>query len=359
MQNRLQKLRKLLAAQNLDAVLISSVPNIIYFTGYANFSHIERDGYLLITKDKNYLITSALYYHEVKDAVKHFEIHERTRNRNTRVILQELLSERQRCGFEASNLTVAEHTTILPSTNEWLPVDLSLLREKKDPEEIDATQEAARFGDKVFDMLLQNINRDISEKSLATFIEITAKQADADISFAPVIAFGENAAIPHHHTGHKKLAADTCILMDFGIKKYNYCSDMTRTVFFGKPSATFIKIYQTTLDAQKKSIEYITNCLDKNEPVIAGKIDQTGRDYIVSRGFPPFNHSSHGIGLEVHEAPHLFPDYKNHVEENMVFSIEPGIYLPSEMGVRIEDDFAIQNNKLIQLTKSSRELIEI
>jgi len=184
------------------------------------------------------------------------------------------------------------------------------------------------------------------------------RKAGFDISFPPVVAFEENAAIPHHNAGSKRLKNNNLVLLDFGAKVENYCSDMTRVFFMGSTADERKKVYNATVYAQKKAIDYIEEKLDKNEKVISTTIDSTARDYVTNLGYPPFNHSSHGIGLEVHEKPHISGS-EEPLEKGMVFSIEPGIYLPGKFGVRIEDLFAIQNNKLIPFTHSPKELIEI
>ena len=141
-----------------------------------------------------------------------------------------------------------------------------------------------------------------------------------------------------------------------GIKYENYCSDMTRTIFIGQPTDEQKKIYQTVLTSQELAIEQFNNETMKQKEIKqihANEIDKVASDFITSRGFPSIPHSlGHGIGLEVHEAPHLSPKSKEILTNGMVFSIEPGIYLPDNMGVRIEDLFTIQNNELTQLTKS-------
>ena len=150
------------------------------------------------------------------------------------------------------------------------------------------------------------------------------------------------------------------ILLDFGIKKDFYCSDMTRTVSFGHTSSEKKKVYQTVLDSQQKAIEYITHKLSKKETIMCSSVDQISREYIIQKGYPSMPHSlGHGIGIAVHEAPRLTPVSLEQLQNGNVFSIEPGIYLPGKFGVRIEDLFSISNNTLTQLTHSDNSLIEL
>ncbi|MBI2334310.1 M24 family metallopeptidase, partial [Candidatus Daviesbacteria bacterium] len=170
-------------------------------------------------------------------------------------------------------------------------------------------------------------------------------------------AFGKNSSIPHHQTGDKRLTInDKLILLDFGVKLNGYCSDMTRTIFFGKPSEKQRKIYETVLEAQKIAIRFINS----GKKIKAKDVDKVAREYIKSMGFPDIPHSlGHGVGLEVHEHPYLSSKSKEELKEGMVFSIEPGIYIPDFGGVRIEDLFVLENRNLRQLTTSHKNLIEL
>ena len=135
---------------------------------------------------------------------------------------------------------------------------------------------------------------------------------------------------------------------------------MTRTIFFGKAAIEQKKVYETVRVAQEKAVRYIEQQLKNNLKVQASHADKAARNFIVKNDYPSFPHSlGHGIGLQVHEAPHISPQSKDVLTDGMVFSIEPGIYLPDNLGVRIEDLYAIQKGKLIQLTQSPKDLIEI
>lgn len=150
------------------------------------------------------------------------------------------------------------------------------------------------------------------------------------------------------------------VLLDFGIKVDNYCSDMTRTIFYGKASNKQKKIYQTVLEAQTKAADFLNQQIKSKKKVIGKEVDQVARDYIISQGFPAIPHGlGHGIGLEVHEAPRLSPKSDDEITEGMVFSIEPGIYIPGYGGVRIEDLYVVEKSGLRQLTGSSKDIIEL
>ncbi|MCR4305907.1 MAG: M24 family metallopeptidase, partial [Candidatus Daviesbacteria bacterium] len=189
----------------------------------------------------------------------------------------------------------------------------------------------------------------------------------AVISFPTIAAFGKNSSIPHHQTGNTKLGPESSsgregqvILLDFGVKFENYCSDMTRTIFFGKPTGKQKDIYNEVLESQQKAVDYIKGLIKTGQEIRSAGVDKVARDYILSKGYPSIPHSlGHGIGLEVHEHLSLSPKSKESLKEGMVFSIEPGIYLTDFGGVRIEDLFVYEEKGLRQLTVSPKKIITI
>lgn len=360
-----KKLQAVHKKYHCDALLISSVPHIIYLTGYSGFSQIEREAYLLITKRNQYLLTDGRYTTAVKKLVPDFQIIEHSAKQTIVQNLQEIISNEKitAIGFEATNLTVAEYTKFSTIKISWKHITLDTLRIQKTAQEIKTIQKACDIGDKAFLHIQSYFKKGVSEQEIALEMELFIKKNNADLSFSTIVAFGENAAVPHHQTKDKRLKTNDYILLDFGVKFENYCSDMTRTIFFGSATNKQKNMYEIVRMAQQKAVDYINNNLamkqSNNEPInlSASEIDHAARSYIISQGYPSIPHSlGHGIGIEVHEAPRLSPNSKEILEEGMVFSIEPGIYIPDFGGVRIEDLFTIQRNKLIQLTKSSKNL---
>ncbi len=370
-ESRLSEFRQLLTDHNLDAALVTAVPNIFYVTGYSGFSLEEREAFLLIINQPQgsktpgvgaYILTDGRYVTAVKEAVKHFTLVEIGSRYSMKKAFEKLVTQHaiEKLGIEENNLFVYEYKTFLPFVKETMHVPASQLRIKKTHDEINAIEQACTIGDKAFSAALGQIAPGMSERELAFHVENSMRKHDAEPSFRTIVGFDEDAAIPHHMTGEKKLGESGLILIDSGAKVNNYCSDMTRTVFLGKASASQKKMYQTVLAAQEKAVLYIQQTLEKDEPVSALTADSVARDYILSQGYPSIPHSlGHGIGLEVHEAPTLSPVSQHQLEEGMVFSIEPGIYLPGNAGVRIEDLYVIQNNALRQLTQSPKNLIEL
>lgn len=365
MLNRVSKTKTLLKKQTLDAALISDVYDIFYLTGFSNFAVEECEAFLLISKKGNFVFTDGRHAEAVRTQVPHFTLIERTANNPLDKILKTLAKKLhiKKLGFDENNITFAEHRLVSACFNDLNHFSISDLRMIKDSNEMSSIKTACQIGDKAFRYIQTKIKRGITEKQLAFELEIFIKQQGADLSFPSIVAFGSNASIPHHQTGNSKLVKNSFVLLDFGVKHDNYCSDMTRTIFFGKPNEKQRKMYQTVLEAQRKAIDFfdkvrpsLRSDLTKREIRIkASDIDKAARDYIISQGFPSIPHSlGHGIGVEVHEAPSLSSRSKQTLENGMVFSIEPGIYIPGFGGVRIEDLFTIQNKKLVQLTNAPK-----
>lgn len=353
--NRLKKLKKSLAANKTDGLVVSSAVNIAYLTGYSNFSRFEREAYLFVTESDTLLFTDGRYIEGVRNILPkgvkvflHTELFKKIKS-----------SKVKKIGVE-QNLTIAELKRFKKGTGLNFVLTESiveLLRAVKDDEEIKDIRLACQLTDKTHSHVLGNIRMNITEKEVAWEIEKIIKGEGAELAFNPIVAFGANSAIPHHKSSNKKLSnKDQFVLLDFGAKVNGYCSDMTRTLLTKTASNRARKIYQTVLEAQQKTIEFISRTGSDPE---AKAIAIFANEYIVSKGSDPIPHGlGHGIGLEVHEEPRLSLKSKNKLVSGNVFTIEPGIYIPGFGGIRIEDDYLL-GNKLEQLTKSPKSLIEI
>lgn len=364
MNDRLSHVREILREQSVNALLISSPASIIYLTGYAGFSPIEREAYLLVSEASHYIFTDLRYTEAIKKLVPHFTLKEITSQ--TPFLKQlETISKAEDIsilGIEPDNLTVAEFTKVKPLFSTIKPIHLREFRMIKTDKEIESIQDACSLGDQTFDYIVPKIKAGMSEKDVALEMEMYIRKHGGTLSFPTIVAFAENSAVPHHMASDKRLKTNDIVLLDFGVEIDSYCSDMTRTVFIGKPTAEQKKVYETVRIAQEKAIQFLQNNLDKisNTQVKAFDVDKASREYIMSQRYPSIPHSlGHGIGVEVHEAPTLSPRSDETLTNGMVFSIEPGIYLIGKFGVRIEDLFAIQNGKLLQLTYAPHNLIQL
>ena len=362
LKDRLDQIKKQLKSSKLDAVFISSVSNITYLTGYANFSNIEREAYLIIGEDFQYIITDGRYSEAVKKEVpSHFTLYERNHKKTVEDLFKQLKSGIKEFGIEEDNLTVSEYKVVSKHFKKLKHFELGSLRGIKTKEEIKKIAQAAKIADKAFEFILKKIKVGVTEKEIGQDLERFINDQGVATSFPSIVAFGKNSSVPHHQTGNKKLdSGGQFVLLDFGVKFENYCSDMTRTVIFGEPSKKQKEIHAIVHEAQKKASEFLSARIKAGKAVIASEVDKVARDYIISKGYPSIPHSlGHGIGLEVHEHPYLSFKSKEELKEGMVFSIEPGIYLPDFGGVRIEDLYVLEKDELKQLTNSSKDLINV
>ncbi len=223
----------------------------------------------------------------------------------------------------------------------------------KDSDEQEKMMIASQINDMAMDRLKDYIKEGITEKEMEDYLLNIYKELGAEgYSFEPLIAFGGNAAEPHHFPDNSILQEGQCILFDIGCKKDNYCSDMTRTFFFKSVSDEHRKIYELVQKANEEAIKSI-------KPGLALKdIDKVARDIITKAGYGPyFTHRlGHFIGMDVHEYGDVSSTNDNRVEEGMIFSIEPGIYLNGDIGVRIEDLVLVTGDGCIRLNNYQKDL---
>lgn len=356
MASAISSLRGKISENNLDALLISSIPNIIYLTGFSSFSKDEREAYLLITKTSNYIFTDGRYSEAVSKTVKDFKLIEISSSLSLSDSIKKIVGKQKliKVGVEEDNLTVSEYKKFKNIFKKTVDFNVNEIRIIKSEDEIKKIEKACKIGDLTYSHILKKLRIGITEKEIATELEFFIKRRGAEISFEPIVAFGANSSVPHHQTSNTKLRKNQIVLLDFGAKFEKYCSDMTRTVIFGKATAEQKKIYQTVLVAQQKAIDTLK--LNVN----LSNTDEIARKYIVDNNFPTIPHSvGHGIGLEVHEDPHLSPKSKDRLKVGMVFSVEPGIYIKNFGGVRIEDVLVLTKKGPKLLTHSKKELIEL
>ncbi len=342
---------------NVDAVLLSSPSHLRYFLGDNGFSPFERDAFLLVAKNHAYVITSLLYANEINN--KNFTVLVRDAKISYANHIENICEKEKikSLGFEEDNLTFFEYKVIKKKVPVFMPFQTRNLRMIKEKFEIDAIEKSCIIADKALKKSFPFLKKGITEEEFAGIFEKEVAHAGAKLSFPTIVAFGKNAATPHHLTGQTKLTSQSVVLIDCGVQKNSYCSDMTRTFFVKKPSLEEKRAYEVVKKSQEEAITYIEEKLRKHEKILASSVDEISRHYISSHGFPSIPHSlGHGIGIDVHEAPSLSPNSKDLLTNGMVFSIEPGVYIEGKLGIRIEDLFVLSNNQLIRLTNTPYQL---
>ncbi len=349
----IKKFKKTLQEKNLDAFLVSNFYNIFYLSGFRTLTENEREAWMLITSKNNYLFSDSRYINS-EDKEKRLITPEKGLIKH----LQEIFEEEKikTCGIEADDLKISEFNKLknyFPKIN-FIETEKLLLkqREIKDEKEIEKIKKACGIADQCLSEIIKIIKIGQTEKEIAFKIEFWLKEKGYDLAFYPIVAIDKNSSIIHYDTrngNNKKIKKNSVILMDFGVKYQNYLSDITRMIFFGKPTDKQINVYQNLLSIQEKTLK---NSYSKTTQ----EIDQYCRKLIKEKNLPNYPHSTgHGVGLEIHEYPKISPNSQDQLLENQVITIEPGVYFQEKWGMRIEDTVLVKKNNLETLTKFTKE----
>lgn len=363
MHTRVATIQQALANHHLDALLVTDPANITYLTGFMGLSPTEREAYVLVTRTGVYLYTFSTYIDGTAHLNRAIQVRLVTAEKRLSVHLQEMSTAQQwqTVGFEKDNLTVSEWEALSGKIKlNWQAAEqiVASTRQIKDKQELDVIAVAAQCTDDVFSAILPYIRPGISEWQLAGEIDCQTKQRGDDSAFAPIAAYNAHAAVPHHVPDHRTpLTAGSLILLDFGAKHHGYCADMTRVVFLGKPKADIKNVYLAVLEAQQRVLDYLSHWQTEDPSQVAAAADRIAREEISRHGYPPYQHGlGHGVGLAIHEAPHLRPNASDRLEPGMVVTVEPGIYITGLCGVRIEDLIVLTGNGIDILSKSTKEI---
>lgn len=259
--------------------------------------------------------------------------------------------------IDYSKTTIKEHLKIKEhfSTKDY-SLRLEKLRSIKNAGELKNIKKACQIAQKAYYFALKKIKLGITELELKEILERKMLSLGAQgTSFDTIVAFGKNSAVPHHQTGQTKLENNTPVLIDMGCKVNGYCSDITRTAFFGSPDKKFIDCYKAVFSANESAIKNIT---------VGTKTcgaDAFARNVLKENSLDKyFTHSlGHGVGLEIHEYPFISPKTDVELKNDMVFTIEPGVYFDGEFGIRIEDTVTLKNGKVKRLYTDNKEIILI
>jgi Xaa-Pro aminopeptidase len=270
----------------------------------------------------------------------------------------------RRCGFDAAHTTVAALETMRKAVSAksrrgmFVAVGsvIAGMREVKDAGEIAKMRAAARVGCELFEGMLTYLEAGLTESEVAATLEYAARLAGAEgMSFDTIVASGERSALPHGHATSARLPRRGLVTLDFGVILDGYCSDMTRTVHMGKALPGERDVYDSVLEAQEAAVAAVA------PGVTAGDVDEAARSVLRRDKLDKyFSHSTgHGVGLEIHEGPRLAAKQKQVLEQGMVITIEPGVYMPGRFGVRIEDMVLVTATGGEILTPSVKAWIEL
>lgn len=351
-ETRQKSIRRMMDSNHLDGILFTSLENIRYICGFTG-----SDGALALTQQEAFFLTDSRYWTQSEEEVKGSQIvHYKKKLEGITSLLSEL--RLRKIGFESFSLSFSLHRSLLERlTNiaELIPLEdeMKNLRAIKDARELPSIRTAIDIASKGFEHIMGMARQGVLEREIAFEMEFFMKSHGSEATgFDTIIASGKRSALPHGKASNKRIEKGDLILIDFGSMFQGYYSDVTRTVVCGSPSSDQERVYQVVRDAHDKAIETIRPGIPIHE------VDAAARDYIRGQGYGEyFGHGTgHGIGLAVHEDPAVNSENKGPAEEGMVFTVEPGIYIPDWGGVRIEDMIRVAAQGAEVLTHLSNDL---
>ncbi len=337
---------------NADAVLISKAENVVYLSGIKS-----TNCYLILTPEEGYILTDFRYIEAVKNnpaGLKPIQLDQgkslfdviKSMNFSALAVEEEAITYaffKELSGKYKGKVCSASHL-------------VENLRIIKDEYEQDCLRKAEEIGDKAFSHICGFLKEGMTEIEVALELEFFMRKCGAEkLSFDTIAVSGVRSSMPHGEPSGKKIEAGDFLTMDFGCKYLGYCSDMTRTVAFGRATDEMQRVYRIVQKAQKKALEAISPGKK------ASDVDRTARDIIKYEGYGKcFGHGTgHGVGLEIHEAPTANTTGNTVLKPGMSVTVEPGIYLPGKFGVRIEDLALVTETGYEVLAHSEKDLIII
>lgn len=350
---RISRVRNKFPDYKIDSLLFFNMNNIRYLSGYTG-----SDGALIVDGKNAVLLVDGRYITQAKQEAADMEIIQY--QDKIKGVLQSIKKHNLRyIGFESDFVTVQFYNHLMQELNgeELRPLgnELRLIRAYKDKAEVLLMKKAAEISSAAIFSVISEIKTGCSEKDLALQLEMIARQEGADqIAFETIVAFGENSALPHATPTGRKIKKGDFIVIDFGVKYKGYCSDETCTF-----------IFQEITEEQKRAYQLVKKAYDQGIGAVAAGVAAADVDHLTRNTFGDkyekyFSHGTgHGVGLEVHEAPRLNTVSPDILEEQMVVTIEPGLYFPGRWGIRIEDTVLVKKNSCEKLTKMDKGLIII
>ena len=345
-----------MAAENVEAVLVSSSTNLFWLTGFTGSF-----GYVLLSATDARFITDSRYAVQAKEQVSNMPVVSFSTPKSGMQVLKEELDSLglTKVAFESVYVTCAQLTQFQEKVAgvEWVPADdlIENLRMIKTPAEVKLIKDACALTDKGFDHIKRLVQVGVSEFEIQLELEFFFRRNGAICAFDPIIVSGANSARPHGKATEKPLEDGDLVTFDFGAKLGGYCADMTRTVVVGKASDKTKEIYNTVLRAQME-------CLEMMKPgVIAEEVDAKAREIFGEKGWAGnFGHGlGHGLGILVHDTGRLGIGSKTVLEPGQIWTVEPGIYFEGFGGCRIEDDVLVTETGIEIFNHSTKELLEL
>lgn len=348
MNRALAKLKSSMAEKGIDAVLVTNLKNVFYLSGFTGSS-----AYLVIDKDNNYIFTDFRYIQQANEQCEDFSVIDIKEIDKCDSICESYKS----CGFEDVNISLSLFNKFRKKFKSLYPIGQMIydIRKIKTENEISLIKKAQEITDKAYSHILKFAKCGMTEMEIALELEFFMRKNGASaVSFDIICASGERGALPHACPTDKKLTEGELVVLDFGCVYDGYMSDMTRTFAVGDVSDEIKDVYDTVLKAQTEALKVIA------PGKMCSDIHRVAEDVINEKYPGTFGHGlGHSVGIEIHEGPSFSPKCDEIICPGNVITVEPGIYIPHKVGVRIEDMVVITEDGYENITKSSKELIYI
>ncbi|MFH1717504.1 MAG: Xaa-Pro peptidase family protein [Planctomycetota bacterium] len=344
-RRRIKTIRREMGKAKVRCLVVTKPANVTYVTGF-----MGDDSWAVLAAGGVYLLTDSRYTEQAGKECRNCRIIDRAGPMAEAVamLVKKLKSVRTVAVEESTSLADFEHLKKALKARLKTAADIiETARSIKDESEIAAVKASASIAARALERTLPHIKPGVTESELAGMLDFQIRKLGARNSFETIVAFGPNASRPHHQSGKRKLKKKDTVLIDFGAKYKGYCSDITRCFAIGGMTAFYKKVYDVVEQAQAAAIKKI------RAGVKITQVDAAARGVVAGSGLPVYGHGTgHGFGLEIHESPFLKADAKGTLKAGQVITIEPGIYIPGKLGVRIEDDILVTNTGHKILTRT-------
>ena len=346
------KKRKANCAVFYNSDSIKTNPNLFYFSNYNGLGAL-----VIPAKQQPFLAVPEMEFQRAKKSVikKVYSMEKKKFFESICKIVRKNKIKTRNIAIDKNNFTLNSFKHFKKQFKQSKVKDISLecakLREIKTEKEIQYIKKSCKYAETILQKTIKNFKSFKTESEAAAFLEYEAKKLGLESSFNPIVASGSCGSMPHHEPKNDKIKKGFCVI-DFGVKYKHYCSDISRTIYFGKPSKKEKEAYSMLLKIQKDAINQIK--LNKKCSELYDFVNKKLGKYKKY-----FTHGlGHGVGIEIHEMPNLTLSSKDKIRNNMVFTIEPGVYFPKKFGIRIEDTILFKSNPIV-LTRTSKDLIII
>jgi Xaa-Pro aminopeptidase len=347
-KKRIKAISRELNKKRINCLVVTKPANVTYTTGF-----LGDDSWAVIAKGRVYLLTDSRYTEQAQSQCPHCKIiqHADSLAKAAARLVKKLKSVSAYGGVTVEKSTsladfeaLRKHAKARPK---WVANVIETIRSNKTASEIAAIEAAARVATQALKRTLRHIKPGATESELAGMLDFQIRKLAAKNSFETIVAFGPNASRPHHQPGRKKLKQKDTVLIDFGAKCEGYCCDITRCFVLGPMTTFYKKVHDTVRQAQAAAIKMV------KAGVKITAVDAIARDVIDKNDLPVYGHGTgHGLGLEIHELPFLKVGAAGTLKVGQVITIEPGVYIPGKLGVRIEDDVLVTETGCKILTRN-------